>query len=304
MLPSPGVALVTSDSEHTAAFDRFVAIDWSGAVGACDGIAVAECRPGAEGPALLPPPSGRRWTRTAVAGWLEAQAVGRGRILAGIDCAFSLPFAVAAGYLPPGGDARALWALVDRVADGAPDFHGAGFARHADYAADFWLRGPRRAGWVEPHRAAELACRRDRLGAPDSPFKQFGPKTVGPGALAGMRVLHHLRGRLDGRLAVWPFEAPAAQPLVMVEIFPRLFWRRAGRTLSAKVRNRAELDAALARLGSGPAAAPDPLTDHATDALVAAAGLRALAADPAIWSPPGLDPATARTEGWIFGVRG
>jgi hypothetical protein len=300
------VALVTSDSEPTtpAPFDRFVAIDWSGAVGAYDGIAVAECRAGAGGPVLLPPPSGRRWTRTAVAGWLESQAAGGGRILAGIDCAFSLPFAVAAGYLPPGGDGRALWALVDRVAGGAPDFHGAGFARHVDYAADFWHRGPRPAGWVEPHRAAELACRRDRLGAPDSPFKQFGPKTVGPGTLAGMRVLHHLRSRLDGWLAVWPFEAPAAQPLVMVEIFPRLFWRRSGRTLSAKVRDRADLDAALARLRSGPATAPDPLTDHATDALVAAAGLRALAADPATWSPPGLDPATARTEGWIFGVQG
>lgn len=300
----PGVALVTSDSEQTAPFDRFVAIDWSGAVGAYDGIAVAECQAGAEGPRLLPPPSGRRWTRTAVAAWLEAQAEGGGRTLAGIDCAFSLPFAVAAGYLPPGGDARALWALVDRVAAAAPDFHGAGFARHADYTADFWHRGPRPAGWVEPHRAAEMACRRDGLGAPDSPFKQFGPKTVGPGALAGMRVLHHLRRHLDGRLAVWPFEAPAAQPLVMVEIFPRLFWRRSGRTLSAKVRDRGELDAALARLGSGPAVAPDPLTDHATDALVAAAGLRALAMDPTIWSPPGLDPVTARTEGWIFGVRG
>ncbi|MGK9164697.1 hypothetical protein KXR53_00285 [Inquilinus limosus] len=286
------------------AFDRFIAIDWSGARGAYDGIAVAECRTGANGPVLLPPPSGRRWTRGAVAEWIEAEA-GRGpRMLVGIDCAFSLPFAVAAGYLPAGGDARALWALVDRVAAEAPDFHGAGFARHADYVADFWHRGPRPAGWAEPHRAAEMACRRDGLGAPDSPFKQFGPKTVGPGALAGMRVLHHLRTRLDGQLAIWPFEAPAAHPLVLVEIFPRLFWRRAGRTASAKVRDRADLDAALARLGSGPAGAPDPLTDHATDALIAAAGLRALAVDPAVWSPPGLDPATARTEGWIFGVRG
>jgi hypothetical protein len=92
----------------------------------------------------------------------------------------------------------------------------------------------------------------------------------------------------------------------MVEIYPRLFWRRAGRRHSAKVRDRTDLDAALARLGSGPAETPPEarLTDHATDALIAAAGLRALAADPAIWSPPGLDPVTARTEGWIFGVQG
>jgi hypothetical protein len=286
-----------------AAFDRFVAIDWSGARGLYDGIAVAECRAGTAGPVLLPP-SGRRWTRGAVTEWIAAQAGAADRMLIGIDCAFSLPFATAAAYLPPGGDARALWALVDRITAEAADFHGADFARHADYTADFWLRGPRQAGWVEPHRATEMACRRDGLGAPDSPFKQFGPKTVGPGALAGMRVLHHLRARLDGQLAVWPFEPVGAHPVVMLEIFPRLFWRRAGRTASAKVRDRADLDAALARLGSSPAVAADPLTDHATDALIAAAGMREMAADPTAWSPPGLDAATARTEGWIFGVRG
>jgi hypothetical protein len=287
-----------------APFDRFIAIDWSGARGVYDGVAVAECQAGVAGPVLLPPPSGRRWTRTAIADWIVDQAGGADRLLVGIDCAFSLPFVTAAGYLPPGGGARDLWALVDRVAAGAPDFHGADFARHADYTADFWLRGPRPAGWVEPHREAEMACRRDGLGAPDSPFKQFGPKTVGPGALAGMRVLHHLRSRLDGRLAVWPFEPAGAHPVVMVEIFPRLSWRRAGRMASAKVRDRTGLDAALARLGSGPAVAADPLTDHATDALIAAAGLRLAAAEPESWAPPGLTAATARTEGWIFGVRG
>jgi len=211
-----------------AAFDRFVAIDWSGARGLYDGIAVAECRVGTVGPMLLSPPSGRRWTRSAIAEWIAAQAGGAGRMLIGIDCAFSLPFATAAAYLPPGGDAPALWALVDRITIEAVDFHGADFARHADYTADFWLGGPRPTGWVEPHRATEMACRRDGLGAPDSPFKQFGPKTVGPGALAGMRVLHHLGARLDGRLAVWPFEPVAARPVVMVEIFPRLFWLRTG----------------------------------------------------------------------------
>lgn len=285
-------------------FGRFVAIDWSGARGVYDGVAVAECGAAGGGPFLVPPPGGRRWTRTDVAGWIAAQAVGGDRLLVGIDCAFSLPFAIAAGYLPPGGGARDLWALVDAAVAEASDFHGAGFARHADYARDFWLGGPRPAGWVEPHRETEMACRRDGLGVPDSPFKQFGPKTVGPGALAGMRVLHHLRRRLDGRLAVWPFEPVAGQPMVMVEIFPRLFWRSAGRTASAKVRDKAGLDAALARLGSGPGQVTGPLTDHATDALVAAAGLRHVAGDPAVWAPPGLAAATARTEGWIFGVRG
>jgi hypothetical protein len=50
---------------------------------------------------------------------------------------------------------------------------------------------------------------------------------------------------------------------------------------------------------------PDPaqtLIDHETDALVAAAGLRFIADDPAVWQPRGLDALARRAEGWIFGV--
>jgi hypothetical protein len=43
-------------------------------------------------------------------------------------------------------------------------------------------------------------------------------------------------------------------------------------------------------------------TDHDTDALIAAAGLRHIAGDPRVWSPPGLDALARRAEGWIFGV--
>ncbi len=56
----------------------------------------------------------------------------------------------------------------------------------------------------------------------------------------------------------------------------------------------------------GEHAAPDPaqtLIDHETDALVAAAGLRFIAGDPAVWKPTGLDALAMRAEGWIFGVR-
>ena len=36
--------------------------------------------------------------------------------------------------------------------------------------------------------------------------------------------------------------------------------------------------------------------------LIAAAGMRAIAAEPRWWNPPGLTPELARTEGWTFGV--
>jgi len=42
--------------------------------------------------------------------------------------------------------------------------------------------------------------------------------------------------------------------------------------------------------------------DHVGDALISAAGMRAIAAEPRWWSPKGLTPELARTEGWTFGV--
>jgi hypothetical protein len=49
-------------------------------------------------------------------------------------------------------------------------------------------------------------------------------------------------------------------------------------------------------------ASAEKLVDHETDALVAAAGLRFIAGDPAVWQPKGLDALAMRAEGWIFGV--
>ena len=43
-------------------------------------------------------------------------------------------------------------------------------------------------------------------------------------------------------------------------------------------------------------------TDHDTDALVSAAGLRWLCKNPGIWSPAGLNERARSQEGWIFGV--
>jgi hypothetical protein len=43
--------------------------------------------------------------------------------------------------------------------------------------------------------------------------------------------------------------------------------------------------------------------DHQTDALVTAAGMRALALhEPRAFDPKGLTPEIARSEGWTFGV--
>ena len=56
-------------------------------------------------------------------------------------------------------------------------------------------------------------------------------------------------------------------------------------------------------LGSAPARLRFEPNDHQTDALVTAAGMRALATgEPRAFAPEGLTPELARTEGWTFGI--
>jgi hypothetical protein len=148
-----------------------------------------------------------------------------------------------------------------------------------------------------PHRATDLACREAGLGAPESPYKLIGAKQVGLGALAGMRLLN----RLKSAASVWPFDAVADRS-VLVEIYPRQFLRRAGAG-NRKLRSWNELRKVLAAFASlAPKARPLPPSDHDTDALVAAAGLRALAHEAALWDAPRHDAVAMRREGWIFGV--
>jgi hypothetical protein len=45
-----------------------------------------------------------------------------------------------------------------------------------------------------------------------------------------------------------------------------------------------------------------PIDDHRTDALLAAAWLRAVAHEDEYWNPPAMTPEIARTEGWTFGA--
>ena len=70
----------------------------------------------------------------------------------------------------------------------------------------------------------------------------------------------------------------------------------------SKIRDGMALDAALSALGSPPSGLTGPVSDHASDALLTAAWLRAIAGSPAPWSPAPLTDALARTEGWTFGI--
>jgi hypothetical protein len=96
-------------------------------------------------------------------------------------------------------------------------------------------------------------------------------------------------------------DAPPAHGSVVVEIYTRAFIRLAGLS-GRKVRSAEQLDTALTHLGSRPARLDHDPNDHETDVLIAAAGLRSIAGDLHYWSPAGLTPELARTEGWTFGV--
>jgi hypothetical protein len=275
-------------------FERFAAIDWSGAKGKRHkGIAIALCSDGNAAPMLVRP--GHVWSRTEVLEWLLAAAV-QAPTLFGFDCCFAPP----APYLPGEADvpaeARPFWAYVDRLS-GDEDLGAASFLeqvhrRHfyfgaADGAKSDFMR----------HRISEAAFNAGGGGKASSAYDAIGAAQVAKASFAGMRLLHALAGRVPA----WPFDPLPAKGSVVVEIYTRAFIRLAGLS-GRKVRALDQLDRALAAFGSAPFPATGPLSDHETDVLIASAGLRAIAARPEYWSPSALDAGLARREGWTFGV--
>jgi hypothetical protein len=288
----------------TPKFDAFIAIDWSGAVGYYRGIAVAICHAGRAAPELVEPHSGR-WTRLAIADWLEHQIDAGKRLLIGLDFAFGFPFEEKGGYL--GGQARevkdifGLWSLIETKSRNETDFGCRNFVSDPAHRELFWIAGPQPEQWIERKRYTEFQCAESTQTRPDTVYKLLGSKQVGKASITGIRVLHRLRSRHGNRVAIWPFEAMRRS--VIVEIYPTLFRRMATRSL-AKLRSQAELNAALIKLGSRPiqTGVRHDLSDHETDALISAVGLRRIAGNPRMWASPGLTSQQVRREGWIFGV--
>lgn len=272
------------------AFDGFVGIDWSGAAQpGYAGVAVARCGAGREAPHLVAPPNGAaRWTRQAVLDGLVTELRRGLRLLVGFDFAFALPGLT--------GSAFDLWATIDTHCAADADLLG---RRYVEADPRFWCAGKQPADWLaRPRRPTELACAAAGLGAPQSPLQLIGAKQVGKGALAGMRLLHRLHTQHHARVAIWPFDEVRddGRRSVCVEIYPRLFIRRAGLG-TAKLRTFADLDSVLRGLGSAPYRSGTMPDDHQADALASAAGLRCIAGDERVWRA-----GDGQREGWIFGV--
>jgi hypothetical protein len=284
-------------------FGHYIAIDWSGAVGAQQpGIAVAICANGVAAPALVRP--GHIWSREDVLDWLTTDLPMDS--LVGLDLSAAFAFVDCGAYFPgwaeSAADARALWALVDRIAADDGNLGASSFVDHPEASRHFRRHGGRRGdlfqGTAGRLRKTEIAQRKQGLN-PYSNFNLVGAAQVGKSSLTGMRLLH----RLSGRFALWPFDPLPSSGSVVTEIYTSLAAIAAGLPKSrTKMRDAVALDAALTNIGSAPHSALIRYTDHATDAILTSAWLRAVADDPDLWTPPGLS-AVAATEGWTFGVR-
>ena len=279
-------------------FTSFIAIDWSGAKGRRHkGIAIAEARE--DGPPRLIRP-GHVWSRTEVRDWLLERAA-QEPCLFGFDFSFAPPFAERGAYLPGEADvpqtAREFWAYVDALSDdedlGAASFLERAHRRHFY----FGIADGVKADFVRFRQCdARLNAQGGRKTA--SAYDAIGAAQVAKASFSGMRLLH----ALDGEVAIWPMDPLPEEGSAVVEIYTRIYLRHAGMS-GRKLRSLAELNLALKGLGSPPARLRFAPNDHQTDALVTAAGMRALAqSEPRAFAPEGLTNELARTEGWTFGI--
>ena len=279
-------------------FAAYVAIDWSGAKGKKHkGIAIAEAR-GEAAPRLIRP--GHIWSRAEVLAWLLKRAANEPTLF-GFDFSFAPPIIERGEYLPGEAavprSAREFWAYVDSKCDdddlGAASFLETAHRRHFY----FGIADGVKAGFMHFRQCdARLNAQGGRKTA--SAYDAIGAAQVAKASFSGMRFLHHL----DGNVAIWPMDPLPAHGSAVVEIYTRIYLRRAGMS-GKKLRTRAQLNLALEGLGSKPVPLPFEPNDHQTDALVTAAGMRQLATtEPRAFDPVGLTPEIARSEGWTFGV--
>jgi hypothetical protein len=205
-----------------------IAVDWSGRrVGERRHLWTAEADDGV----LVRLEADR--SRGDVVGELVARADERPGIVVGFDFSFSLPdwFLAARGFTR----ARDLWdaAAID---------------------GDHWLRDCEPPFWGRPGRGrpdlpAHLRRTEATMAAvggirPKSSFQIGGAGSVGTGSVRGFPALATLQ---DAGYAIWPFDTPAAAPVV-VEVWPRAL---TGAVVKSKAAARAAyLDLHLPELAS------------------------------------------------------
>ena len=288
-------------------FDEFIAIDWSGSKALfTPSITVAKAVSNKLSVSLVSPPK-NQWSRTDVAEWIINHAAYSKRLLIGIDSNFGYAASTVHKRLPNLQTANELWALIDSICSQETNFYAQAFWQDSLFCNDFWTAGKKPPHFPEKRRQTELSCINEQLGFPETPFKLIGAKQVGKGGLAAMRMAHFLKERLQEKIAFWPFDSPEhcnQANIVVTEIYPRLFLKKANHGLS-KVREIKKLKELLSFFE---AISPSlsSINDHQADALISAASMRHLMHKNSNFL--NLEKCSApfrkqlRIEGWILGV--
>lgn len=288
-------------------FDIFVGIDWSGAKYPLNShsISLSWCQAGDTVPYYLEGPLSRR----DVANWIIDKAANGLRIFIGIDCNLGYSANIIAQQFGQHASASDLWDEVDRLNRQDANFNSNLFWNDQQYKKYFWTYG-QKPDWYDQQslrRLTEKECILQGLGFPECSFKLIGPKQVGKGGLSGMRLVKFLSDTLKDRICIWPFQtAQSVAQIVMCEIYPRLFWNKAG-IGNVKVTDIESLNKALHYFGSQPVLQKSSFTDHNSDAMITAAGMRYyIQSDMALHNlffdiPISILP-LVKSEGWIFGV--
>lgn len=309
----------------TERFEKFVAIDWSGAKSSRNkGLKVASCEPGDMPPTLEKPPSAHQnWSRTEILQWIVGEAQ-RHRILAGFDFAFAYPYCDRNAYFPHSNGspklAKELWQTVESLCQPEESMYGGFLYRdpRSPFYEYFYFWHPKHREEPRLHfdrkrlRQTDLAC--SNTTRPSCPFKCFGADQVGSASAAGMRALYFINRNYSSLFHIWPFEHLRNDKSILVEIFPRLFLhtvdkdRRQPDYSSAVGTSRKQrdytkpTDAVLEHFKSRSFTYKVKSEDE-RDAIISAAAIRNLSPDIGVWHPEGLDEETRLHEGWIFGVR-
>ena len=286
----------------------YTAVDWTGARGKRhSGIAVAELSAGASTPREVKAGAGR-WSRQAVADWILALAEQQQPTLIGFDFSFGLPHVDCGDYFPgldySFGTAADFWDFVEEKTAGEPDFYAGPLVKEPGLEQYFHRPGFRGDCYEKRLRRCEQENLTQGFGWSESCFHLIGPSQVGLASFSGMRMLRYLK-RKNPEVAIWPWDPFNPHGVTVIEIYARVF-RIMGGQGSLKIRDRQALNAVLENLGSGPVGrelANKDITDHLTDALVTAAGLKKIAGDPGLWAPETATPEALRYEGWTFGIR-
>ena len=281
-------------------FDRFLAIDWSGAMGERQrGIQIAylDIEAGT-GPVLMRLPDAKNWGRVVIKNLLMKLARADRRTLVGLDFCFSVPWPEE-GPLPQGeaplDRVEDLCEVVENICSGEAHYYAGPAIRNLDSAFAPYILCDRYRG--DEFRFDRFRETESQLSPkPASIYHCMGAKQVGPGSFAGMRMFHALRGINDSRIAIWPFDPIEDANVVLCEMYPSLFYQMAG---LKRAYDHETIQNTLAYFHSG--SPPRMSIQDEADAVISVAALRALSADPTLFSyPQGV--AAAQREGWIFGL--